>query len=217
MPGYNLLPHLSDSGEAGTWPRDAVFSGRERHSSSRYRTLGYPCRCVRTATHLYIRNFAPERWPAGTPQKYAEVDFDEQGNLVASKLGPEHGGYHDIDACPTLDWMIAHRDQAGAATLFRAAVAKRPAEELYDIRDDPACLNNLVGQADAKAVHETLRQRLTEYLRETGDVRVTDPEKADVWETYPRVSRLRWFPTPQWAVESPEKVPRQDWLEKRRP
>jgi uncharacterized sulfatase len=217
MPGHNLLPYLSGDAKAAAWPRDAVFSGRERHSSSRYRTLGYPCRCVRTDTHLYIRNFAPERWPAGTPQKYAEVDFNEQGELIASQLGPEHGGYHDIDACPTLDWMIEHRDQGGAAQLFQAAVAKRPAEELYDIRNDPACLNNLIGQADAKAVHERLRRQLTEYLKETGDLRVTDPENADVWETYPRVSRLRWFPTPQWAVESPEKVPRQDWLEKRRP
>lgn len=215
MPGYDLLPYLTGSTDGEPWPRDVVFSGRERHSSSRYRTLGYPCRCVRSDTHLYIRNFAPERWPAGTPQKYAEADFDAQGNLVSSKLGPEHGGYHDIDACPTLDWMIGNRADVG--TLFQLATGMRPAEELYDIENDPACLNNLAGTAEATSIQQKLRQTLTEYLRQTGDVRVVDPAKADVWETYPRISGLRWFPAPQWAIDHPEKVPQQAWLEKRRP
>ncbi len=39
----------------------------------------------------------------------------------------------------------------------------------------------------------------------------------DVWETYPRYDKLRWFPKPQWAVEHPEMVPETPWLEKRRP
>ena len=54
-----------------------------------------------------------------------------------------------------------------------------------------------------------------DYLKETGDPRVTGD--SDVWETYPRYGPLRWFPTPEWAVESPDTVPRQDWLEARRP
>ena len=34
-----------------------------------------------------------------------------------------------------------------------------------------------------------------------------------VWETWPR----HRFPTPRWALEDPESVPRQEWLEERRP
>ena len=60
-----------------------------------------------------------------------------------------------------------------------------------------------------------LRERLRAFLEETGDPRVTG--RGQVWETYPRYSPLRWFPTPPWARESPEAVPHQDWLEERRP
>src|SRR5690606_35318084 len=52
--------------------RNGVYSTRERHSSSRWNNLTYPQRSLRTDRFLYIRNFKPERWPAGAPQKYEE-------------------------------------------------------------------------------------------------------------------------------------------------
>ncbi|MCS7470217.1 sulfatase [Stieleria sp. ICT_E10.1] len=217
LPGINLLPRYSDQADKVTPPRDAVYSGRERHSSSRYRTLGYPCRCVRTDTHLYIRNFAPERFPAGTPQKYNRAKYDDSGKLISFELGPADGGYHDIDACPTLDWMIANQDRPDVARLMQLSVGLRPGEELYDIVCDPDCLNNLAADPSFGKIRERLSNLLDSYLRRTGDVRVTAPEKANVWETYPRVSGLRWFPEPEWAREHPEWVPEQPWLEERRP
>lgn len=217
LAGRELLSRYSIAADTTSVPRDAVFSGRERHSSSRFRSLGYPCRCIRTKTHLYIRNFAPQRWPAGTPQKYDRASFDESGKLVSSKLGDPHGGYHDIDNGPTLQWMIANLDQPGVKRLFSAAVDHRPREELFDIISDPGCLNNLAAEPSARATKDELSRRLTEYLTRTGDLRQTDPEAAHVWETYPRVSSLRWFPVPEWAQQNPDSIPRQDWLEKRRP
>lgn len=217
MPGQNLLPRYASEADKVSPAREFVYSGRERHSSSRFRSLGYPCRCVRTKTHLYIRNFAPERFPAGTPQKYSQASYDASGNLVDAVLGAVDGGYHDIDACPTLDWMIANKSDPAVAHLLQQSVGLRPGEELYDITVDPDCLHNLIDDPASKAVREQLSMRLDDYLRQTGDVRVTDPANADVWETYPRVSHLRWFPVPQWAREHPDKVPRQDWLEERRP
>jgi uncharacterized sulfatase len=80
--------------------RDAVFSGRERHSSSRFNSLSYPQRCVRTQQYLYIRNFKPERWPAGTPRKLGSGKYPKSGEVVTEILGPMHGGYHDIDSTP---------------------------------------------------------------------------------------------------------------------
>jgi hypothetical protein len=71
--------------------------------------------------------------------------------------------------------------------------------------------------ASAQAIKSDLARRLSEYLTQTGDLRQTDPEAAHVWETYPRVSSLRWFPVPDWAAENAGQIPRQDWLEKRRP
>ena len=215
MPGYNLVSRYASTQGSEPNLRDAVFSGRERHSSSRFNSLGYPCRCVRTPTHLYIRNFTPERWPAGTPQKYESAKYDASGALVSGKLGPEHGGYHDIDDGPTLQWMIKHREQPDVGRLLSAAVDVRPREELYDIQSDPACLKNLADDPGAQSIKQQLSQMLTEYLMRTGDLRQTDPQAAHVWENYQRHSSLRWFPEPAWWSENP--VPSQQWLEKRRP
>jgi len=196
--------------------RDAIFAGRERHSSSRFHSLGYPQRCIRTPEFLYIRNFRPERWPAGAPRKFGNGSYAKAADVIAGKLGPPHGGYHDIDACPTLSFLIEHRDDAEISQFFHWSVDKRPAEELFDIRTDPGCLKNLADDPDHKAVKHKLAARLTNYLEQTHDARL-DPNGGDIWETYPRYSGLRWFPTPEWAKQHPERVPKQEWLEKRRP
>ncbi|QDV65586.1 sulfatase family protein [Crateriforma conspicua] len=215
MTGTSLLGAMTgvDSAALPT----AAFSGRERHSSSRFNSLSYPCRCVRDSRFLYIRNFKPERWPAGTPQKFSSASYDRNGRLIRAEPGPEHGGYHDIDNGPTLAWMIAHRDDPNVRPLFDAAVAKRPAEELYDVVTDPGCLNNLIGDDEFAAQHQRLLKRLSSHLAATGDLRQTDPSAADVWETFPRFSPLRWFATPDWAKQNPGSIPDMPWLEQRRP
>ncbi len=217
LAGFNLLPRISHVANRVPPLRSAVYSGRERHSSSRFNTLGYPCRCIRTNDFLYVHNFRPERWPAGTPRKYETAKYDVDGTLVSGTLGNEHGGYHDIDSCPTLDYMIRHADDPSVATLLEAAVGMRPEHELYKIGDDPACLHNLANDAEFQTVYEDLSKRLSAYLTTTGDLRQTDSQASEIWETYPRYSPLRWFEKPQWAKDSPEKVPHQSWLDKRRP
>jgi uncharacterized sulfatase len=182
-----------------------VFSGRERHSSSRFHTLGYPQRCIRTATHLYIRNFRPERWPAGTPRK-----------LQRGKPGPEHGGYHDIDGCPTLAHLIRNRTDPVIARFLELATAKRPAEELYDIRKDSGCLVNLAADPKHAELRKSLSKQLVAYLTKTEDPRVVARDTGDIFETYPRYSSLRRFATPPWAESDPKRVPKQAWLEKKR-
>jgi uncharacterized sulfatase len=195
--------------------RDGVYVARERHSSVRFNSLGYPQRGLRTHEHLYIRNFTPERWPAGAPQKYGSGSYVDEAEVLAERLGPMHAAYHDIDACPTLDYLVAHHDDPEVSRYLQLAVAKRPGEELYDIREDPGCLNNLANDPAHAGTLARLRARLTAYLEETGDPRATG--NGDVWETYPRYSPLRWFPTPPWAKEDPDRVPHQEWLEKARP
>jgi uncharacterized sulfatase len=195
--------------------RAAVYAARERHSSSRFNTLSYPQRCVRTQQYLYIYNFKPERWPAGPDRKYSQVEYARDGSIISEALGPPHGAYHDIDGCPTLTYLIEHRDDPEVGRFLDLAVARRPAEELFDVQKDPGCLRNLADAAEFAEVREQLNERLMSYLRETGDARVIDG--GDIWETYPRVSPLRWFPAPDWAVESPESLPEQAWLEARRP
>ena len=216
--GKSLMNVLTDDADGVVdEARNAVFSGRERHSSSRFNSLGYPQRCIRTHDYLYIRNFRPERWPAGTPRKFGKSGYPKPPEVLSEVLGPMHGGYHDIDACPSLSFLIEHRHDPKIGPFLHLAVDRRPAAELYDIRSDPGCLRNLAEEESHAAVRRKLDGRLMEYLRETGDARVTDADGGDVWETYPRYSGLRWFPVPDWAGENPERVPKQDWLEKRRP
>lgn len=216
--GRSMLNILKSDGEGIVEvSRDAVYSARERHSSSRFNSLGYPQRCIRTHEFLYIYNFHPERWPAGAPQKFDRVTYDAAGNVAQSKLGPEHGGYHDIDACPTLSFLIENRDDAEIARYLELAVAMRPTEELYDIRRDPGCLRNLAEDREYAETRTRLASRLMEYLRNTGDPRVVAEDGGDVWETYPRYSALRWFPAPDWVSQSPDRVPAQPWLDELRP
>lgn len=184
--GKSILPIL-ESDESGLIEpeRDAVFAARERHSSSRYNNWTYPQRAIRTRDYLYIRNFKPDRWPAGAPQKYGED----------GKLGPMHGAYHDIDASPTLTFLIENREDPEIGRFFHLAVDKRPAEELFDVRNDPGCLENLAQDASHAGVRRRLRDRLEGYLRETGDPRASG--NGGTWESYPRYSPIRKFPPPE--------------------
>lgn len=215
LAGTSLVPLLEDQPQRAI--RNAVYSGRERHSSSRFNTLGYPCRCVRTDQYVYIRNYTPERWPAGTPQKFSSATYDQNNQLISGKLGPQHGGYHDIDSCPTLDWMIANRSNPSVARLLKFSVDIRPAEELFKIDTDPSCLENLVDCSEHQQELQRHRHLLTAEQERTGDLRHTNFAASHIWETYPRYSPLRWFPPPTWAQAKPESVPEQSWLDERRP
>jgi N-sulfoglucosamine sulfohydrolase len=205
LAGTSFLGLLKET-DGGMKEPDAVFSGRERHSSSRYNTLGYPQRCIRTKQHLYIRNFRPERWPAGPGQKF-------QGK-PGSLLSPEHAGYADIDECPSLDFLIEKREDPAVRPFFHLAVDHRPARELYDIVADPGCLVNLVENPAHAETREQLAKQLDEYLLKTGDPRATGT--GDIFETYPRYSHIRWFPEPEWAKENPGSVPPTPWIDERR-
>ena len=213
------LRNVLASSQSGTVDpeRDAIYSGRERHSSSRYNTLGYPQRVIRTPEYLYIRNFRPERWPAGAPRKYGAAKYPNDADVRKMLLGPMHGGYADIDACPSLDFLVSHADDRQLGRYLQWSVALRPAEELFHIKKDPGCLNNLAGDPEYRDTKDELSRRLIRYLTETNDPRVVASDGGDVFETYPRYSGLRWFPVPDWAQENPESVPRMDWLEERRP
>jgi uncharacterized sulfatase len=167
MTGRSLLPTL-DSGKNGMVDpkRDRVYSGRERHSHARRDNLGYPARAVRTREHLYIRNFKPDRWPAGDP-----------------------GGYHDIDNGPTKSYMIEHKSDPHVAALFEKGFGKHPAEELYDLKSDPGCLKNLAGAPEYKKVQQSLAADLDRVLKAQRDPRVMGT--GDIWDSYPRFSPMR--------------------------
>ena len=218
LSGRSLLNVLVSDASGQVDPaRTMTYSGRERHSSSRYNSLGYPQRAIRTTDYLYIRNFRPERWPAGAPRKYgASAEKFKDGKNIPKELGPMHGGYADIDPCPSLDFLVSKADDPDLGHYLGWSVDRRPAEELFNIKEDPGCLKNLAEHADHQTVKQKLSLQLLNYLTETKDPRVVDLDRGDIFETYPRYSGLRWFPKPQWAKDKPDSVPKQEWLEKKR-
>ncbi len=184
--GRSLMNILTSSRQGIIDPtRDAVFTGRERHTHARPHNFGYPARAIRTQQYLYIHNFKPDRWPAGNPA----VDFPAD-HVTPAGFKSMDDGYHDIDACPTKSLLLS--EQETYRSFFSLAVAKRPQEELYDILSDPGCLQNLAGAKDHVLMRDELRNRLMELLEKQGDPRVTG--RGDIFESYPRFAGMREFP-----------------------
>jgi N-sulfoglucosamine sulfohydrolase len=146
--------------------RDRIFLERERHANVRKGDLSYPVRAVRTDDWLYIRNMRPDRWPAGDPEMYVAV-----------------GPYGDIDGGVSKTLLLERRTEPAIARFFELATAKRPAEELYDLRADPEQINNVGADPARAAAKARLRQMLDEWMRTTGDPRATTDD--DRWDRYP--------------------------------
>jgi arylsulfatase A-like enzyme len=163
MTGRTLRPLLQGRPQDG---RDRVFIERERHANVRRGDLSYPVRAIRTKDYLYIRNFRPERWPAGDPELYFAV-----------------GPFGDIDGGPAKTQLLEARNDPAIARFFQLATAKRPAEELYDVRRDPDQITNLAGRPAHRAVQRQLRDQLDRWLRETGDPRASGDD--DRWDRMP--------------------------------
>ncbi len=162
MTGRSFLDILLGKSYA---PRDRVFTERERHADVRRGDLSYPSRAIRTKDFLYIRNFRPDRWPAGDPELYHSV-----------------GPFGDIDGGPSKEVILNRRDDPKIHPFFVLACAKRPAEELYDLAKDPAQIHNVADQPAYAAAKQKLRGELEQWLKATGDPRVTHDD--DRWDHF---------------------------------
>ena len=175
---------LNHSNESDAF-RDFVLTGRERHTHARPDNLGYPARAIRTGDFLYVKNYKPDLWPAGDPVS----ETDEHGAQAHSEgfknLFP---GYHDIDGSPSKTFMMEHSDRY--AELFANAFSRRPGEQLYDIREDPACVYDLSGDPEYSETLKQLRGQLDKLLEEQGDPRMRG---SDIFDSYPRYSSMRDF------------------------
>lgn len=151
---------ISDKAGQVEMKRDRVFTGRERHAFCRKGGLGYPCRAIRTHRFLYIRNFHPERWPAGDPELYG-----------------------DIDGSPSKSFVMANRDASNVSHLFELAFGKRPAEELYDLQNDPNQMTNVARLPEYAEAKKKLTADLDKWMKETGDPRAFG--KGSEWDRQP--------------------------------
>ena len=171
-----LVPDVGQMKCLGT---RAKVAGKERHVPYQETgSGGYPMRAIRTHDFLYIRNFKPDRRPAGHAKGYAQPT-----NIVVSRpLGTMYG-YGDVDASPTKSYMLKYRNEPQVAGLFTLAFGKRPAEELYDLRKDPSQLNNVAGEPEYTKIKRKLAAALMAELKATKDPRVLG--RGDLFDKYP--------------------------------
>lgn len=162
MTGTSLLPLLR--GQYTKEDRSAVFLERERHANVRQQDVGYPSRAIRTHDYLYIKNYHPERWPAGDPELYHSV-----------------GPYGDVDDSPSKQYILQHRKEN--LLFYDLAFDKRPAEELYDLKADPHQLNNVAANPKFAQPLKMLRAALQNHQIQTADPRVHSGEV--LFDSYP--------------------------------
>ncbi|KAA5545300.1 sulfatase [Roseiconus nitratireducens] len=147
----------SDSPATG---RDHVLVGKERHDIGRPENGGYPIRGIRKGDWLYLKNYQPDRWPAGNPET----------------------GYLNCDGGATKTDILQLRRDGTATTFWKLCFGKRPPEELYNVASDPDCINNLARSDDQQERLESLRDQMQTELREQGDPRQFG--NGDVFERY---------------------------------
>ena len=80
--------------------------------------------------------------------------------------------FPDLDASPTKAWVVLNRESESGRRHYALAFAKRPAEELYDLRKDRDQLNNVVADPAYAAARARMADDLTARLKAAGDPRV---------------------------------------------
>ena len=138
-----------------------MLIGKERHDVGRPQDVGYPIRGIVKDGFLYLRNFEPERWPAGDPVT----------------------GYLNVDGGPTKTECLQARRNPETQRYWTWSFGKRPAEELYNIGKDPDCLDNLAGRSEFEQRQAALKDQLFQELRAQGDPRVLG--QGHVFDEYP--------------------------------
>ena len=175
MTGRSLIG-LFASAQPADW--NAAYIGFERHSGARAGGKGYPCRAIRTRDYMYIYNFEPSRWPAGSPDP-----------SVCNRLIP----FGEYDSSPTKTFMVEHQFEHGIAKLAHLAFGKRPVEELYVLKDDPHQMNNVAGSTGFEDVQADLREKLFDHLERTQDPRVVGgPIEWDYYPHYGNRANKNW-------------------------
>src|SRR5262245_9278095 len=173
--GKSLLPLLQSDKSGQIDPdRNWVITGRERHvARAREDNLPYPMRALRTPDFLYIRNFTPDRWPMGSPAAAAEQSLPPTAAMESNT----YVAYADMDASPTKAWLIEHRDDPKWKWNYDFAFAKRPAEDLYNLKKDPQQTNNVAFDPAYAKQKQELSAQLMKRLTDANDPRVTGDGK----------------------------------------
>ena len=137
--------------------RDHVLLAKERNDVGRPNDEGYPIRGIVKNGMLYLHNFEPDRGPGGVAET----------------------GYKDTDESPTKTAVLETEKKPDLKNFFDASFGKIPADQLFDLRSDPDCMNNLA----ATMSFAELQKQLFAELKQQGDPRML--ENGHIYDEYP--------------------------------
>lgn len=140
--------------------RDFILVGKERHDIGRPNDQGYPVRGLIKDGYLYLHNFKTDRWPLGNPET----------------------GYLNCDESPTKTYLLDMRRKKGIMQYWQMNFGKRVSEELYNIANDPFCVNNLADVAEFAERKESMIKEMKQKLTEQGDPRILG--SGDIFDNY---------------------------------
>lgn len=178
MTGKSLLPLLNNEKADGATNREFVVLARERHAFVRQHGLGYPGRAIRTKDYLLVRNNEPDRWPAGDPPFYGDID-----PYMLNWPGE------------TKYYLMDHRNDPKVKPLFDLAMGKRPAIELFDVKNDPDQMKNVANNPEYATIKADLIKKMDEYLVKTKDPRAVGAD-TKLWDAAPYFSEVDKTPRP---------------------
>jgi len=156
-PGTSLIPFFKGKNQDF---RDYVLIGKEKHGIGRPDDLGYPIRGIVKDEMLYLYNYRNERWPVGPPQT----------------------GYSNVDGSPTKTEVLKSRKSVNTKYLWELSFAKRGEEELYNLNNDPYCIDNLIDVVEYKDIARRLKELMVIELKKEADPRMFG--NGDVFQNY---------------------------------
>ncbi len=190
MSGNSLWPVLQSSKSGLVDPaRSFYVTAFERHTVARRNAIGYPMRALRTHKYALIRNYEPDRWPAGDPDYYA----------------PPQGFFGDVDRGVTKTYLMEHSMEDDVRPYYLMSFGRRPAVELFDMEKDPHQLHNVADDPAYRETKQRLIWQLEAFLRDKGDPRMRGDTP---WDTYEFTS-FGVLKMPKWRTEGmPSPLPK---------
>jgi arylsulfatase A-like enzyme len=149
MTGKSMVPILQKINKTEKF-RDFVLIGKEKHGVGRPDDLGYPIRGIVKDGMLYLHNYRNDLWPVGPPQT----------------------GYSNVDGSPTKTEVLKSRKSASTKYLWELTFAKRGIKELYNLEDDPYCINNLINNYYYSEFAMQLSKEMENELKKEADPRM---------------------------------------------
>ncbi len=137
--------------------RNRVLLAKERNDVGRPNDEGYPIRAIVKEGMLYVHNFETSRGPGGVPET----------------------GYKDTDDSPTKTAVLATEKNPDLKHYFDASFGQLPADQLFDLNNDPDCMNNLA----ATVSFADLQQQLFAELKHQQDPRILGNGR--IYDEYP--------------------------------